>query len=59
MPTETHPRWWVELCARHGQEPWDPDAFCFWRPADVQRVVAAAKAEFGEEPVEVEVPEWA
>lgn len=55
---ETHPRWWVELCARHGQEAWDPDAFWPWQADELRRLVADAKAEFGDAPVEVEVPEW-
>jgi hypothetical protein len=51
-------RWWKELCARHGQAAWDPDAFWFKSPSDLRILCDAAKAEFGFEEVEVELPDW-
>lgn len=45
-------RWWAELCAEHGQDPGDPDAFCFHPSAELGRLVEAAKQRWGDDKVE-------
>lgn len=55
MTLEQYPRWWAMLCARFGQHPGDPDAFCTTSPALLRQLVAEAKAEYGEDPITVEV----
>lgn len=48
MAEYQHPKWWLALCARWGQDPDDPDAFCTTPPERLKALVAEAKAEHGE-----------
>lgn len=38
------PAWWLWLCEQHNQDPDDPDAFCFYPPRELDRLIADAKA---------------
>lgn len=55
LTTITIERWRKELCDRYDQGYDDPDQFWMFQPTELRKLIDNAKAEFGSDPVEVEV----